>query len=79
MTPMSILAALANVGETPVAIKFNAQLFPHESLRRCAAMLPGQLSVGEFGVVTLTVTGASARDTLRRFTAALLESARDRA
>jgi hypothetical protein len=78
MTPMLILAALANVGEAPVAIKFNAELFPLESLQRCGAKFPGQVSVGEFGHVTLRVTGASARDTLRRFTAALLESARER-
>jgi hypothetical protein len=78
MIPMSILTALANVGEAPVSLRFNTQLFPVELLRSCGAKFPGQISVGDLGDVAVTGTGPSTRESLRRFTNALLESARAR-
>ena len=76
MTLYRTLEGLANVGRVPVAFRFHPDIFSLELLEAGLADCASSVSVDASGVVTFQ-PGPDSRESLRRFTSALIAARRD--
>lgn len=76
-TTIRTLAALGNVGKTPVTVRVSDRLFSPALISECARHYAHHLSADSHGYLTIAPAGEEARESLRRFTNDLLAAVRE--